>query len=171
MWQRKAEIFIRTGVSRVGSGAGLNIFLDTGIIHVVIGLIVMIILFSFVNTFLISMSIYTYFACQHVLNLHINMNCCIDLISLTWCWWVEFSCVFKDWPINSLEDLIFFKQDFFLINDSSYAWLKVNKTVPYYKIYKIICHHLLLKVILHSKETEYFVDKFKPICYKEVTQY
>lgn len=72
---------------------------------------------------------------------------------------------------KQLRGFDFFQARFFLINDSSYAWLKVNKTVPYYKIYKIKCHHLLLKVILHSKETEYCVDKFKPICYKEVTQY
>lgn len=96
-WQRKAGIFIRTGVFRVGSvkqRRRFKHFLDTGII--VICFSVMIILITYVNiyffslTFLFSMSTYTYFVCQHVLNSHINMNYYIDLISLTWCWLVEF---------------------------------------------------------------------------------
>lgn len=98
-WQRKAVIFIRTGVFRVGSvkqRCRFKHFLDTGIIVICFSVMIILItyvnisFFSFVNTFLFSMSTYTYFVCQHVLNSHINMNYYIDLISLTWCWLVEF---------------------------------------------------------------------------------
>lgn len=98
-WQRKAGIFIRTGVFRVGSvkqRRRFKHFLDTGIIVICFSVMIILItyvniyFFSFVNTFLFSMSTYTYFVCQHVLNSHINMNYYIDLISLTWCWLVEF---------------------------------------------------------------------------------
>lgn len=73
-WQRKAGIFIRTGVFRFGSvkqRRRFEHFLDTGII--VICLSVMIILITYVNIYFFPLSTHSYLACQPILILYVNM--------------------------------------------------------------------------------------------------
>lgn len=73
-WQRKAGIFIRTGVFRVGSfkqRRRFKHFLDTGII--VICFSVMIILITYINKYFFRLSTHSYLACQPIPILYVNM--------------------------------------------------------------------------------------------------
>lgn len=78
---------------------------------------------------------------------------------------VGFSCVFKDWLINSWGDFILI---FVWVILWFFIWMIESKWNSF-----LLCYNLIIKVIilLYFKEIEYFVDYFIFSCFKEVINY